>query len=470
MPHMVNRDLRDFLSRLEEIGELHHVQVEVDPILEMSAVTCKACKLGAAGKALLFDIVKGSRFQAVANLFGSEKRLAAALGLENLTDLSAIMRGMINDLAGRSAAEKLSSLAKGGSASRLRPVIQTTAPCQELRIDPPDLLRLPIPKSWPEDGMPVHDGRFITLPVVITCDPDLGLNCGMYRAAVLGPDKLAIHWSVTSGAALHARAWHNAGRSMPVAIAVGGPPALTFAAMLPLPPELDEYTFAGLLQGEPIDAATCLTSRLLVPAGAELVIEGVIEPGETVEDGAFGNHTGYYHPSGFSPLVRVTAITHRRGMIYPFTVVGPPPMEDCWLAEAACRLLLPLLQVDIPAVKDVYQPGAGIFHGATIVAVDMTGAGGRTKLLELFRERTWLAGSRLLIFVDADQDPSDVAGVYWRVLNNVEWQRDLVINGPQLAIDATCKPGDQRVAVTIDPETECLIEKRWREYGFNDGR
>ncbi|MBT0664855.1 UbiD family decarboxylase [Geobacter pelophilus] len=469
---MVNHDLRDFLCRLEELGEIHQVPVEVDPVFEMSAICSKVCKLGVAGKALLFEKVKGSSFRAAANLFGSEKRLAAALNLEKLADLSGIMTEFLNGLAGASSKEKLSSLAKGGSASRLRPVTQATAPCQELRIDPPDLSGLPIPKSWPEDGIPAHDGRYLTLPVVVTAGPsgDHALNCGMYRAAVLGPDRLAIHWTATSGGSFHAAAWREVGRPMPVAIAVGGPPALTFAAMLPLPPELDEYTFAGLLQGAPITAVRCLTSSLLVPAGAELVIEGVIEPGETVEDGAFGNHTGYYHPSGLSPLVRVTAITHRRGMIYPFTVVGPPPMEDCWLAEAACRLLLPLLQVDIPAVKDVYQPGAGIFHGATIVAVDVTGAGGRTKLLELFREKNWLAGSRLLIFVDADQDPSDVAGVYWRVLNNVEWQRDLVINGPHLAIDATRKPGDQRVAVTIDPETECLIEKRWREYGFNDGR
>ncbi|GAM11204.1 3-octaprenyl-4-hydroxybenzoate carboxy-lyase [Geobacter sp. OR-1] len=468
---MAIRDLRDFLRRIEELGELHRVTVEVDPILEMAAISARVSKIDSGGPALLFSRVKGSGFGAAANLFGSKKRMAAALSLAKLGQLSEIIGRLIEGVPGRTAAEKLSSLSSGSSASRFRPQIQQNAPCQELRIEPPDLTLLPIPKCWPSDGEPAHEGRFLTLPLVITRDPaDATQNCGMYRAAVLGPDRLAIHWSPESGGALHAEAWRLDGRPMPVAIALGGPPALAFAAMLPLPEGVDEFTFAGLLLGEPVAAVKCPASDLLVPAGAELVIEGFIEPGESAADGAFGNHTGYYNPSGFYPLVRVTAITHRREMILPFTVVGRPPMEDCMLAEAACRLLLPLLQQDLPAIRALHRPIAGTFHGATVLAVDKAAAGGRETLLQQIRGIKWLAEARLLVLVDEDQDPVDVGGVYWRMLNNTVWQDDLIIDGKRLTVDATRKPGDSRVALQGDPDTECLVTMRWQEYGFNDGR
>jgi 4-hydroxy-3-polyprenylbenzoate decarboxylase len=233
---------------------------------------------------------------------------------------------------------------------------------------------------------------------------------------------------------------------------------------------LDEFTFAGLLQGVPLNIVRSRNGDLPIPAGAELVIEGFIDPGALVGDGAFGNHTGYYVPSDESPLVRITSVSRRHDMILPATIVGPPPMEDCWLAAAAGMLMLPLLQVDIPSIVGIHQPFAGIFHGAAIVSLNMTIVDDRCELFARLWEAPWFAKARFLVVVDAEQDPADTSGVCWRVMNNVVWERDLLIDGERFGIDATRKPDDGRVALKMDEETVRLVESRWREYGFDDGR
>ena len=469
---MAHRDLRDFISRIDELGELHVVPAEVDPCLEIAAITNRVSKLESGGPALLFSKVKGGRFRVAANLFGSEKRVAAALCLESLDALPARLREVMSDTPGETAAERLASLAITWAGERAKPVRSKDPFCQEVKDRITDLRELPVPKSWPLDGVPDHGGRFITLPLVITRGPGGGLNCGMYRVALLGPDTFAIHWDPASGGAAHAAAWGSKGAAMPVAIAVGGPPALTFAAMLPLPEALDEFVFAGLLQGEPVETVRCLTSDLVVPAGAELVIEGVMEPGENARDGAFGNHTGYYQPSSVSPMVRVTAITHRHDMIYPTTVVGPPPMEDCWLAAAAGRLFLALLRIDMPEVTSLHQPLTGIFHGGTVVAV-RNGSGRGEELIARIRATPWFSRSRMIVLVDEEQDPSDAAGVYWRVMNNVEWEHDLVIDAGCLGVDATAKPSagsPDLIPVRMDENMMRQVEKRWQEYGFSNDK
>lgn len=465
---MAHRDLRDFISQIDAFGELHRVTVAVDSCLEIAELTSRVCKMASGGPALLFDLVNGTPFRIASNLFGSEKRVAAALGRQSLDGLAAWLQGLLDDVPGATAVERLNSLTSGRAGACVEPVRVAAAPCQEVRSRVPDLLELPVPKSWPGDGVPDHDGRFITLPLVVTGAVNGGLNCGIYRVALLGKDRAAIHWGPKSGGARHFSEWSSAGKAMPVAIAVGGAPALIFAAMLPLPDGLDEFLFAGMLRGEPVETVKCLTCNLMVPAGAELVIEGVIEPEETAPDGAFGNHTGYYHPSSPAPLLRVTAITRRHDMIYPTTVVGPPPMEDCWLAAAAGRLYLSLIRIDIPEVTALHQPFAGIFHGATIMAV-RNGAGRGSDLLAAIRKTPWFSGSRLIVIVDEEQDPADVSGVYWRVMNNVAWGRDMVIDGGFLGLDATAKP-DGRHLVRMDEEMARYVESRWREYGFSDGR
>jgi 4-hydroxy-3-polyprenylbenzoate decarboxylase len=253
---------------------------------------------------------------------------------------------------------------------------------------------------------------------------------------------------------------------MPVAIALGGPPALLLAASFSLPDLPDEFTFGGMLQNEPIAVVRCLTSDLTVPAAAEVIIEGYLEPGETAREGPFGNHTGFYAPIRHSPLFRVTAMTRRRNPVIPVTVVGPPPQEDCWLAKAAERLMLPWLQRRFPEVVDLCFPLETIFHRAAIVSVDASRNGDVPALLRRLREKGPLRRAKVIVMVDADTgvDPSSV---WWRAVNCCNWRRDLLVrdDGAFLDIDATLKaeqgpPLERR-------ETADLVTRRWREYGLD---
>jgi len=456
-------DLREFLDRLEALGELQTIAAPVSPLLEIAAITDRVCKGAAANRALLFTAVAGSGFRVATNLFGSEKRAAAALGVEQLSSLTARFDTLLAGCAGTTAAEKLAALPATPAWQAAAPVMTSAAAATQLFDCSEGLAALPILKSWPRDGQPEHDGRFMTLPLVITSAPDFSdSNCGMYRAAVVDNETIAVSWSSSSGAALHAAAWREKGEPMPVVIALGGPPVLTFAATLPLPVGLDEFSFAGLLAEEPQDVYRC-GNGLVAPAAAEAVLEGYLLP-ESIGSGAFGNHTGGYTPSASAAAVKVTAIHCRRDMILPATVVGRPPMEDCWLARAGGMLFLALLKIDLPQVTGLHLPFAGIFHGAAIIAVSNARGRGR-ELLAAIRTTPWFAVSRLLVLVDAEQDPADEAGVCWRVMNCVDWERDLVIVADRLSIDATRKPG-ARIPAVADAETAALVAKRWREYGF----
>jgi len=461
---MICRDLRDLLSLLETEGELHCVRVTVDPLLEIAAITDRVCKSAGDNKALLFEDVRGSRFRVATNLFGSDRRMALALGINELSGLACRFEEILGELPGESSNEKMSSLAKSEFWKRSGAELCRESPPEYLEESTPDLDTLPLIKGSPLDGHPEHEGRFLTLPLVITADPDFSeFNCGMYRAAQTGTDRLTVCWSSNSGAAEHAKMWATVGKPMPVVIALGGPPALTFAATFRLPGDVDEFGFAGLLQGEPVEVFRC-TNGLKAPAGSEIVIEGYLDAAAEGRSGAFGNHTGFYTPSGPAFVVKVTTIRHRPDFILPATVVGKPPMEDCWLARAGGYLLLSLLKIDVPEVTNLHYPFAGIFHGGVIIAA-RNACGRGVELISSIRKNHWFAGSRLLVLVDEDQDPSDEAGVCWRVMNLVEWERDLIISEGRLSIDATRK-ADGRMPVTADAVIEELVTRRWREYGF----
>lgn len=461
---MICHDLREFLDRLATLGELRTVAAAVSLDLEIAAITDRVCKSGSDNRGLLFLQVAGSPFRVATNLFGSERRMAAALGSGSLACLGDRFDGLLAGLPGRSALEKLAALPAAAPWQAAAPVIADDYP-PELAATDAGLAALPVLKSHPGDGLPERDGRVITLPLVITAAPDMrASNCGIYRAAVVDNRTLAVSWGGESGAAGHAALWRETGKPLPVTIALGGPPALTFSASLPLPPDLDEVTFAGLLQGEPLRLFRC-ANGLLAPAGAEAVLEGYLLP-DSVPSGAFGNHTGGYTPSAPAAAVRLTAIRRRRDMILPATVVGRPPMEDCWLARAGGFLLRSLLKTDLPEVTGLHLPFAGIFHGAAVVAV--AGAGGRGKeLLTIIGSTPWFRKSRLLVLVDAEQDPADEAGVLWRLMNHADWQRDLLVDGDRLAIDATRKAGG-REPVVADAAMVARVASRWQEYGFND--
>jgi 4-hydroxy-3-polyprenylbenzoate decarboxylase len=464
---MICRDLRDMLQLFEEEGELHSVRAVVNPVLEIAALTNRVCKSENISKALLFEDVHGSSFRVATNLFGSARRMALSLGITQLSDLTCRFDETLGNLPGKSSCDKISILTESELWKRAQAEICGESPPECLLEAAPDLDPFPLIKGSPLDGYPDHEGRFLTLPLVITADPDFTeFNCGMYRSAQAGPDRLAVSWSGNSGAAQHAAKWAAVEKPMPVVIALGGPPVLTFSATLPLPENIDEFSFAGLLQGEPVKVYRC-KNGLMAPVGAEIVFEGYLDTGENGLSGAFGNHTGFYTPSAPAFVVRVTSIRHRKDMILPATVVGKPPMEDCWLARASGQLLLSLLKVDVPEVKDLHYPFAGIFHGGVIIS--LRNASGRgVELISSIRNSRWFSGSRLLVIVDEGQDPADEAGVCWRVMNLVDWERDLIISEGRLSVDASLKPHMTKIPVTADTDTLALIESRWKEYGFDN--
>jgi len=447
---MAYRDLRGFLARLDALGELQRVDVEVDPDLEIAAITDRQSKLAGGGRALLFGRVKGSRFPVATNLFGSYARMALALEVETLGALTEKM-------------ERLLQSPKDAPS----PLRVERAPCQEVVRRDPDLGDYPFLKSWPGDG-----GRFITLPLVFTRDPADGSgNCGMYRVRLFDDLGAGIRWKHGSGGFGHYEKYAAAGIRMPVAIAVGADPSLTLAASLPLPESLDEVSFAGFLRGAPVEMVRCLDSELLVPAHAELIIEGYIKPGETRAEGPFGNHTGRYDAGEQVPVLRVTCITRRRDMVYQATVAGPPPMEDCYLAKAAERLLLPLSRRQCPEIVDITQPLEGIFHGCAVVAIRKTEPDQGRRVLESLRGRGWLRRGKLLVVVDADPSGLTLEGAFWQALNGARFPRDLIVSDGLLGIDATRKlpeeDGEPEFArLEQDPIISALVERRWREYGF----
>lgn len=471
---MANGDLHDFLAGLERLGELHRVAAEVDPLLEVAAIADRVSKLPGGGKGLLFERVKGSPFPLATNLFGSSGRMAAALGVETLDGLTARMESLLAAVPPEGTAAPLEALASLEEMRRFAPLVVEKAPCQEV-VEVPDLLRYPFPHAWPGDG-----GRFITLPLVVTRDPETNLpNCGMYRVRVVDGASAGIRWYAGKGGELHCRRHEERGKRMPVAVAVGGDPAAILAATLPLPDGFDEMLFAGFLRSRPLELVRCRTSDLLVPAGAELVLEGYVDPGETVMGGAFGNHTGFYAPAMPVPLMRLTCITRRADCVCPATVVGRPPMEDCYLAKAAERLLLPVLRMRWPEIIDINYPFEWIFNGGAILSVrECSPDRVRRIVAELWS--SGLSGpGRLLVVVAEGTRVDDPAEVAWRVMNAVDWRTDLIVAerdsatiwpglGSRLAIDATRTVTRRFGADEMVPDREMarLVESRWKEYGF----
>jgi 4-hydroxy-3-polyprenylbenzoate decarboxylase len=474
---MAYRDLRDFLNRLEEAGELHRVRAEVDPVLEIAEIADRVSKVAGGGKALVFDNVKGSSFSTAVNLFGSYRRICLALECERLDDLSLRVEGF---LAGLSAGSRD---AWWGHLT-FDPVGSADVPCREIVDHSPDLRSYPFLKSWPEDS-----GRAATLPLVFTVEPETGrANCGLYRLQVLGHDRAAIHWSRGSGGELHWAKYRERGERMPVAVAFGGDPTLFLAAMLPLPEQVDEMRFAGFLRGVPIQVAGCLTSPLTFPAHAELVIEGFIEPDEAITGSVFGNHTGFYATAPDAAIFNVSCISRRREPVLPATVVGRPPMEDCWLAKAAERLIVPFIRGELPEVGDINLPMEWIFHNSAIVSINKSRPGHARELILNLRKGGWLRKARVLVIVDSDIDVQDLSLVAWKVINIVDWQRDLVIGGPDeeqansvsalpgggsfLGIDATRKWLEESSGrewpkeIEMDETVKRLVDARWNEYGF----
>ncbi|MCK5512540.1 MAG: UbiD family decarboxylase, partial [Thermodesulfovibrionia bacterium] len=343
---MAYKDLREFLKLLEGKGLLKRIKAEVDSVLEITEITDRMCKSPGGGKALFFEKVKGFKFPVVTNIFGSFQRMCLSLQVERLDDIADRIEGLLNQSPPKTLMEKLSMLPKLFELSKCLPKLTKNALCQEIiEKDNPDLTKFPILKCWPGDGQPTDEGRFITLPMVFTKDPDTGRrNCGMYRIHIYDKVTTGMHWHIHKDGANHFSQYLQANKRMEAAIAIGSDPATIYSSTAPLPPGIDEFLLTGFLREKAIEIVRCKTVDIEVPAEAEFIIEGYLDPQERKPEGPFGDHTGFYSPVDEYPVFHVTCITHRKNAVYPTTVVGPPPMEDCYLAKATERIFLPLIK------------------------------------------------------------------------------------------------------------------------------
>jgi len=476
--------LAQFVHALRRADELVEVRTEVDPYLEISEISDRAVKAG--GPALLFSNVKGSRYPVLTNQFGTERRMALAFGADSLDDVAARVRGAVDLRKPRDLMEGLGKIAAFGTLAFSLPRTVERAPAQEIVDHEPDLRTLPVLTTWPLDA-----GPFITLPLVITRDPESGAqNVGMYRMQVYDGRTTAMHWQRHKHGRAHAKKW---GRHVPVAVAIGADPALTYAASAPLPPAIDEVAFAGFLRGRPISMVQCKTVDVKVPAEAEFVLEGYVDNEDLRVEGPFGDHTGVYSLADYYPAFHVQCITRRANPIYAATVVGKPPMEDAWLGKTSERIFLPLLQMIVPEIVDYNLPVEGGFHNLCIVSIRKSYPGQAKKVMNAL----WGLGhmmmlTRCLIVVDADVDVHDPRAVAWFALNNVDASRDLVVMpgpvddldhagsylvalGHKLGVDATRKGADEGYSrvwppeILMDEATRELVNRRWHEYGLRLG-
>ncbi len=428
---MAYRSLRQFLERLEQAGELVRVREPVDPVLEMAALADRAAKQG--GPALLFEKPATGELPVAMNLFGTRRRASWALSCDDLQQPADELRALLKTAPPQGVWEKLKMIPKLGRLASMAPRRVSSAAVQEVVDREPDLGRLPVLTTWPHDG-----GPFITFPQVITRDPETGLrNVGMYRLQVMGPRRLAMHWQLHKTATAHWRAYRRLEKRMPVAIALGGDPALTYCASAPLPPGIDEYLFAGFLRHEAVHLAPAVTVDLEVPADADVVIEGFVDPqAPLVREGPFGDHTGYYSLADDYPVLEVTAITRRRDAVYPATVVGPPPMEDYWMGVATERLFLPMLQLVFPEVVDMAFPPEGVFHNLCLVSMRKEFPGHAKKLMHGLWGSGQMSATKTLVVFDDDVDVHDFSQSAWRAFANVDARRDLVVlEGPVDVLD-----------------------------------
>ncbi len=485
--------LRQFVSAIEELGELVRIGHPVRARLEIAEIADRVMKSPGGGPALLFEHVllddgERSPMPVVINVFGSMTRMCLAFGVDDLdsvgdriTDLLSpkVPEGLLGKLA---MVPKLAEVAKFPPRSR-----KGKAPCQQIVLegDDCDMARLPILTTWPQDG-----GPYLTLPLVITQDPHTGIrNVGMYRVQVLGPRSLAMHWQRHKVGAAHWREMAARGERMPVAIALGGDPASIYSGSAPLPPTIDEFIFAGFLRKAPVELVKAKTCDLDVPAEADIVIEGYIDPAEDlVLEGPFGDHTGFYSLADYYPKVHVTAITQRADPLYAATLVGRPPMEDYYMGHATERIFLPLLRLTVPEIVDYHMPAPGIFHNLVFVAIDKQYPGQAYKVMNAMWGAGLMSLAKVIVIVDKDVNVRDPDEAWWIALNNIDPERDVRFTmgpvdvldhasreftyGSKMGIDGTRKWADEGYhrewpeLITMDDATKASIDEMWPHLGI----
>jgi 4-hydroxy-3-polyprenylbenzoate decarboxylase len=539
-------DIRQWITALDKAGELKRIRAEVDPILEITEIADRVSK-GAAkkygrpgGPALLFENVKGANgIPVLINQFGSERRMQMALGVDSLDEIADRIRQLLNMKSPEGFLEKLKMLPMLADMGKFFPKVVPSGPCKEV-IKKKDfsLLDFPVLQCWPQDA-----GRFITLPCVITRDPKTGKrNVGMYRMQIYDATSAGMHWQRQKVAAEHYRdmlrlssSENNQSRgpqapppaqkvhvaqallpvherrsgvdimarsgggsmlapgdrpsgAMEVAVAIGTEPALTFSAIVPAPPEVEEFIIAGFLRQKPVELVKCETVDLEVPASAEIVLEGYVKLDELRTEGPFGDHTGFYSLEDEYPLFHVTCITHRKNPIYATTIVGKPPMEDAWMGKAVERIFLPLMKLTLPEIVDVNLPVEGIFHNLMIVSIRKSYPGHARKVMN----GIWALGqamfTKCVVVVDEDVNVQDIGDVVLKVFNHIDPERDIQFTlgpvdsldhasrlpnfGSKMGIDATRKWPTEGFTrpwpdeILMDEKTKALVDKKWKDLGI----
>jgi 4-hydroxy-3-polyprenylbenzoate decarboxylase len=505
-------DLRQWIAALDRAGELKHIRTEADPILEIAEITDRVSKSKTGkpgGPALLFKNVKGHPgAQVLINQFGSEARMKLALGVNSFDEFADRIRVFMDLKSPQGFLDKLKMLPLLTEAGKFFPKTVSTGPCKEvIKRDNFSLLDFPILQCWPQDA-----GRFITLPCVVTRDPNSGKrNVGMYRMQVFDAKTTGAHWQRQKIAAEHARQrmraamenksaavdimarssggsiqageGHPSGK-MEVAVAVGTDPAVTFSAIVPAPPDVEEYLIAGFLRAAPVELVKCETVDLEVPATSEIVLEGYVNLDELRMEGPFGDHTGFYSLADLYPVFHITCITHRKDPIYATTIVGKPPMEDAYMGKAVERVFLPLMRLTIPELIDINLPIEGVFHNLMIVSIRKSYPGQARKVMNAIWSLGQAMFTKCIIVVDEDVDVQDLADVTLKVLNHIDPERDIQFTlgpidsldhasrlanyGSKMGIDATRKwptEGFTRTwpdEIVMDAKTKSLVDGKWK--------
>src|SRR3954451_8046062 len=444
-------DLNSFLRSLASEHELALVGEPVDPELEIAALADRVSKSPGGGPALLFERPTGFDIPVAVNLFGSMTRICMALGVRSLDDLAREIEDLTTPKIPGGMLDALKMLPMVNRLRDLMPRTVKDAPCQEVVRRDGTLDELPVLKCWPDDG-----GRYITLPLVFTKDPETGArNIGTYRMQGFAARSTGMHWQRHKGGAQHYRVAEKLKQRLPVAVALGPDPALAYSATAPMPEGLDELMLAGFLRRDRGDLVKCVTVDLEVPANAQIILEGYVEPGERRREGPFGDHTGFYSHADDYPVFHITCITRRRRPIYLTTVVGIPPMEDYYLGKASERIFLPLIRKTLPEIVDMAFPAEGIFHTLVIISIDKRYPGHARKIMSAFWGLGQLMFSKTIVVVDKDVDVQNEAEVAWIVgthydperdvqftrgpVDDLEDASDLAAYGSKMGIDATRK-------------------------------
>lgn len=480
---MAYKNLREFIKILKTENLLDEIEIEVDSELEITEITDRVSKQ--YGNALLFNKVKDSPYPLLINAMGTYERMNLALGVEHLDEISDMIIDFMDMTNYSTMLGKVKSAPKLARLATLFPRKVKKAACQEV-IESPDLETLPILKCWPEDG-----GRYITLPLVITKDPETGQqNMGMYRLQVYDKKTTGMHWHLHKDGKEIYEKYKKLGKKMPVSVAIGCDPAIIYSATAPLPKMIDEMLFAGFLRKKPVDLVKCVTNDIYVPAEAEFVLEGYVDLEEMRLEGPFGDHTGYYSLADMYPVFHIEKITRKKYPIYVTTIVGKPPMEDCYLGKATERIFLPLMKVQCPEIVDMNLPLEGVFHNCVIVSIKKSYPKHPHKIMNALWGMGQMMYTKMIIIVDETVDVHDLSTVAWKVFNNIDAKRDLVISegpldaldhasntafyGNRLGIDATKKwasEGHTRLwpdDIEMTDDIKDLVNKRWQDYGIKE--